>query len=307
MQNQHEVKNLSEDCYQSAMQAENNTYGSLQKIASEAIRASNNLSDQDPNFEARILMEHASGLKRAQLMTRSDDKPEAIEKKQFIKAIEERVSGKPIAFILGQQHFWNLELLVDPCTLIPRQDTEHLVEATLALDLREKNAKILDLGTGTGAIALALASERSHWQVLGIDKVAKAVELAKQNAKLNNLQVRFMQSDWFSSVMNKRFDVIVSNPPYIEEGSEYLQRGDLRYEAHSALSSGIDGLADIRHIVQSAPDHLIENGWLLLEHGFNQGQAVRDIMNEFGFYRPQTIKDYQALDRVTIAQLKNCE
>jgi release factor glutamine methyltransferase len=223
-----------------------------------------------------------------------------LQMQRFKEFVEQRFLGHPVAHIIGYRDFWTLRLKVSPATLIPRPETELLVEIALALNLPE-HSKVLDLGTGTGAIALALASENTNWQITGLDKNTQAVALAKDNAVLNKLeQVDFIQSDWFSAVSNKQFDLIVTNPPYIEEHNHYLQLGDVRFEPSSALTSGSDGLDDIRLIVSHSKHSLIDSGWLVIEHGYQQSTQVIGILKEHGFKQIRSELDLNGLPRVTL-------
>jgi release factor glutamine methyltransferase len=220
--------------------------------------------------------------------------------KKFQDYITQRSLGHPVAHIIGYRDFWSLRLKVSPATLIPRSETELLVEIALTLNLTE-DSKVLDLGTGTGAIALALASENSHWSVTGLDKSTQAVALAKDNAIMNNLEiVNFIQSDWFSGVEGQLFDLIVTNPPYIENNNHYLQQGDVRFEPSSALTSGMDGLDDIRSIVSQSKHYLSDNGWLLIEHGYQQSAQVTDILRAHGFNQIRSELDLNGLPRVSM-------
>ena len=203
-----------------------------------------------------------------------------------------RLTGEPLAHILGHWYFWDFKLAVAPCTLIPRPDTELLVEQSLALALPVQ-AKVLDLGTGTGAIALALAKEKPNWIVTGVDLQPDAVALARQNVELlalTNCQIK--QSSWFEAVAVEQFDLIVSNPPYIDAEDPHLVLGDVRFEPDSALVAPEQGLADIRHICSQAPHYLTPSGWLWLEHGYQQSEAVQQILTEAGFTQVQSVKDY---------------
>ena len=214
-----------------------------------------------------------------------------------------RLTGEPLAHILGYWYFWDFKLAVAPCTLIPRPDTELLVEQSLALPLPAK-AKVLDLGTGTGAIALALAKEKPNWAVTGVDLQPDAVELAKQNVQLlvlANCQIK--QSSWFDALEGQQFDLIVSNPPYIDAEDPHLALGDVRFEPDSALVAPEQGLADIRHICTQAPQFLTPSGWLWLEHGYQQAEAVQQILTEAGFTSVQSVKDYGDQWRITGGQL----
>lgn len=221
---------------------------------------------------------------------------------KFEKLFERRQQGEPIAYIIGCQGFWNLELEVNASTLIPRPETELLVE--LALDKAQSESRILDLGTGTGAIALSLASELPQARVTGVDRVGEAVELAKKNKTLNAISnVEFLQSNWFSE-LDGHFDLIVSNPPYVQLGDPHLEQGDLRYEPHTALTSGADGLDDIRKIIRDSKNYLHDGGWLLIEHGFDQAEAVQFEFAKCAYEHIQTFKDLSRNDRVTAARLK---
>jgi len=221
---------------------------------------------------------------------------------QFFALLTQRKQGEPIAYLVGVKEFWSLNFFVSPATLIPRPDTECLVE--LVLEQHDQtNLQCLDLGTGTGAIALAIASERESWQITAIDYSDEAVELAKRNAKqLKFTAVDVFQSDWFQSIDSKQeFDLIVSNPPYIDPLDEHLQQGDVRFEPLSALVASDKGLADISLIIKQAKSYLIKGGWLYFEHGYQQGKAVRALFNENGYHKALTVQDYNGNDRITYA------
>jgi release factor glutamine methyltransferase len=214
------------------------------------------------------------------------------------RMIERRTQGEPIAYILGFRAFWSFDLEVSPDTLIPRADTECLVEQALALSL-PKNATVLDLGTGTGAIALALASEQPSWQVTAVDFMPGAVALAERNrTRLGLSNACVIQSDWFSEVSG-RFDLIVSNPPYIDPEDPHLDQGDVRFEPKTALIADRHGLADIEIIIDHAPNYLHSGAWLMFEHGYDQGAAVRERLVAAGFSSVRTEQDYGGNDRVT--------
>lgn len=215
--------------------------------------------------------------------------------------LSQRRAGTPIAYITGQREFWSLMLNTNSSTLIPRPDTETLVEWALELPLLV-NARVLDLGTGTGAIALALASEQPSWQVFGVDYQTAAVQLAQSNAILNQLQaVQFIQSDWFSAVTGS-FDLIVSNPPYIDAQDPHLSQGDVRFEPRSALVAAANGLADLEQIVATASHYLRPQGWLLLEHGYQQAQAVQALLHSHGFTHIETRHDLAGQPRISGGQ-----
>ncbi|MCF6193941.1 MAG: peptide chain release factor N(5)-glutamine methyltransferase, partial [Kangiellaceae bacterium] len=216
--------------------------------------------------------------------------------------VERRKSGEPIAYITGEKDFWTLALEVNPSTLIPRPETELLVETALEFLANKSRAKILDLGTGTGAIALAIASERNNDVIIASDYVVEAVQLAQRNAVKNKIEnVTFIQSDWFSNVKEAEFDLIVSNPPYVEENDPHLNQSDLRFEPNSALIAADNGFADIKTIIHEAKNHLVKNGVLLMEHGFEQGERVRSLLSEAAYGEIKTLADHSGLDRVTIA------
>lgn len=219
----------------------------------------------------------------------------------FFEMLKRRQSGEPIAYIIGEKAFWSLELNTNSSTLIPRPETELLVEKSLEFLADKQSATILDLGTGTGAIALSIASERKADQVYACDFNLDAVVLARQNAVKNNINnVELFQSDWFSNVHLSSFDLIVSNPPYIEVDDPHLKQGDLIFEPRSALVSGEDGLVDIRLIVTQAKNYLTPAGCLILEHGFEQAKAVRQIFTDKGYVKVQTIVDLAGLERATL-------
>ena len=253
-------------------------------------------------LDAELLLAAALGKPRSYLRTWPEREPEAGQLNAFAAMLERRRAGEPVAYILGHQGFWSLDLEVAPHTLIPRPDTELLVETALQLAPATPR-RVLDLGTGSGAIALALASERGGWQVVGVDRIAEAVELAERNRlRLQLDNVQFCQSSWFGSLANERFDLIVSNPPYIAADDHHLGEGDVRFEPASALVAGADGLDDIRQIVRQAPQHLETGGWLLLEHGYDQAEAVRDLLAAAGFAALESRRDLGGHQRISFGQ-----
>jgi release factor glutamine methyltransferase len=256
-------------------------------------------------LDAQILLSFVLNKPRSYLFTWPEKHLSNEQVKKFINLLTRRHLGEPIAYITGDKEFWSLPLKVSPATLIPRPDTEILVELVLEHFGDNNNISCLDLGTGTGAIALALASENPTWQIDAIDFNADAVQLAQLNAKnLELTQVNIFQSDWFTQVeADKKFNVIVSNPPYIDGEDENLSQGDVRFEPASALVADEQGLADIRHIASVSRQFLTSQGALFFEHGFEQGQAVRHLLTALGFVNPQTEQDLNGHERITWAVL----
>lgn len=256
-----------------------------------------------PRLDAEWLLAAALGKPASYLRTWPEREVPAEVAARFAADLARRRAGEPVAYILGRQGFWSLDLEVAPATLIPRPDTELVVETALAL-LPARDAAVLDLGTGTGAIALALAAERPAWRLTGVDRVAEAVELAERNRRRLGLgNATFLQSDWFSALDGRRFELIASNPPYIAADDPHLVLGDLRFEPASALVAGADGLDDIRRIVAAAPDHLAAGGWLLLEHGFEQAGAVRALLAAGGFVEVHSRRDLGGHERISLGRL----
>ena len=267
---------------------------------------------ENSKIDSLVLLQHATGKSRTQILAFDDTEIDEKVRLKLTALLDRRLKGEPIAYILGEKEFWSLPLNVSKGTLIPRPDTEILVEKALqiALDKLQENPphfRILDLGTGTGAIALALASELSSicqkrqisLEIIGVDLMPDVVALAQSNAERNKLNVQFLQSSWFENITGK-FEIIVSNPPYIDERDEHLSQGDVRFEPLSALVANDAGYADLRHIIELAPSYLNSNGVLLLEHGWQQGKKVRSIFQENHWEMVETVRDYGDNERVTL-------
>ena len=253
-------------------------------------------------LDAEVMLLHVIHKQRSYLYTWPDERLTSEQVTAFKQMVQRRAIGTPIAHIVGEREFWSLPFMVNPTTLIPRPDTEILVETALNLPLAD-NSKVLDLGTGTGAIALSLAFERNTWQITAVDKVVEAVALAKANRdNLKLPQVNILQSDWFDAITQYDFNLIVSNPPYIDEEDEHLSQGDVRFEPQSALTAGEHGYADLFHIADCARDYLAPGGYLLLEHGFGQAITVRNKMIELGYEAVSTVRDFGSNDRCTLGR-----
>lgn len=273
----------------------------------DALSAATRLTDSDsPRLDAELLLAHALGRDRSYLRAHPDAELGPSQAAEFERLMAARARGEPVAYLTGKREFWSLELRVTPATLIPRPETELLVEQALALIPPGTASEMLDLGTGSGAIALALAKERPRCRVTAVDISRDALEIARGNAAalgLSNLQ--FLHGDWFEPLRGRRFRVIVSNPPYVAASDPHLGKGDLRFEPSQALSSGADGLRDIRSIVGDAMHHLEAGGHLLLEHGHEQAIAVRVLLREAGFMDARSIRDLSGHERISIGDCAN--
>lgn len=257
-------------------------------------------------LDAEVLLCHVLGVERTWLYTWGDRDADGEATGRFRALLARRLAGEPVAYLTGEREFWGLTLATDPSTLIPRPDTETLVEAALAL-ATTSGGRLLDLGTGSGAIALAFASERPGWRVLGLDIRPEAVSLARQNAARHALaNAVFDESDWFAALAGQgedaRFDLVVSNPPYIAADDPHLAEGDVRFEPRSALVAGGEGLADLRHLVAAAREHLLPGGWLLLEHGWGQAEAVREALLAAGYAEVESRRDLAGHERASLGR-----
>ena len=256
----------------------------------------------DPT-DAEWLLGHVLDRSRTWLIAHRDDPLSPAAAERYGALLARRAAGEPVAYLTGRRGFWRFDLAVTPDTLIPRPETELLVERALERLPADRAVAIADLGTGSGAIALALAHERPRARVLATDASAAALAVARANAQALGLaNVRFAEGDWCAALAGERFDLIASNPPYIAEGDPHLDCGDLRFEPAAALSSGADGLDAIRRIAADAPRHLHPGGWLLFEHGLDQGAAVRALLATLGYAEIATERDLEERDRVTLGR-----
>jgi len=252
-------------------------------------------------LDAELLLAHVLGVSRARLYAWPEHEPEPMQREAFDRLVAARERGEPIAYLTGRREFWSLDLAVTPDVLIPRHETELLVELALDRIARDRDVRVADLGTGSGAIALALARERPLARVTATDASAAALDVARRNAaRLGIGNVAFAVGDWYAALGDARFDLIVSNPPYIAAGDAHLAQGDLRFEPAAALASGADGLDAIRRIVADAPEHLADGGALLLEHGFDQSLRVRALLDAAGFQNVTSVSDNGGHERVTL-------
>ncbi|EGT4509008.1 peptide chain release factor N(5)-glutamine methyltransferase [Cronobacter sakazakii] len=264
-------------------------------------------ASESPRRDAEILLAFVTGRTRTFILAFGETALTDDELTRLDALLARRAAGEPVAYLIGQREFWSLPLEVSPATLIPRPDTECLVEQALAR-LPATPCRILDLGTGTGAIALALASERPDCHVTALDVIPEAVALAKRNAqRLGIDNVTVLQSHWFSALTDARFSLIVSNPPYIDGDDPHLSQGDVRFEPKSALVADNAGLADLETLVTEARRFLEDNGWLMLEHGWQQGEAVRELFTRAGYQGVETCRDYGGNERLTLGHYRDTQ
>jgi len=267
------------------------------KIARQKLAAS-----PSARFDAEILLAHVLESSRSFLYANPELELPRVRSEVFKKLIKQRVLGKPIAYLTESSEFWSLPLKVNPAVLIPRPDTELLVEAALDKIPLEADWRIADLGTGSGAIALALASERKKCEIHATDISMAAIKVARENAnQLGFSRVQFHCGSWNEPLRGK-FHLVVCNPPYIDADDLHLKQGDLRFEPRKALTPGADGLSAIRKISQLAHPILVDGGWLMFEHGWDQGFATRETMKEAGFMNVETLQDLQGHERVTVGE-----
>jgi len=274
-----------------------------QEIRTLLAAAARVLPGAEGRHEAELLLLHVLGRERSWLFAHATDLVDPASGQAFADLLQRRLAGEPVAYLLGRRGFWTLDLAVSPDTLIPRPETERLVELALERLPEATPLRVADLGTGSGAIALALASERPQARVVATDMSPAALAVAAANARRHGLDnVAFRQGSWHAPLAGERFDLIASNPPYIASDDPHLARGDLRFEPASALASGHDGLDDIRLIIAGAAAHLLPGGWLLLEHGWDQGAAIRALLADAGFVEVATEVDLEQRDRVSLGR-----
>lgn len=265
-----------------------------------SLKAALALTAAEARIEVYMLLQHALKVNRAYLLAHSEQIPSEAQAAAYDALLSRRLLGEPVAYILGEREFFGLNLKVTPATLIPRPETELLVELALQHIPVQGGFRVLDLGTGSGAIALAIAHARPDAEVVAVDASEAALRVGRENAgRLDIRNASFLLSDWFSALQGQHFDLIVSNPPYVAAGDVHLTRDDVRFEPLSALASGADGLDDLRHIVGRARDYLARGAWLLLEHGYDQAEAVRDLLNQNGYANVFSAKDIAGIERVS--------
>jgi len=269
----------------------------------ELLDAGSALPGDSPRRDAEILLGYCLGRPRVWLYTWPEQEVAPDRCRSYAGLIERRRRGEPVAYLTGTREFWSLRLKVTDATLIPRPETETLVAWALELDVPSR-AGVLDLGTGSGAIALAVAGERPDWRVEAVDRCGAALAVARDNAARAGLaRVQFRISDWYGALGTRRFDLLLSNPPYVDGDDSHLDRAELRYEPRGALVAADAGLSELRRVVEGASQHLHPGGWLLLEHGFEQGAAVRGLLAGAGFAAVGTRRDLSGHERVSAGQL----
>ena len=270
------------------------------KHHSKQLEAALNLGPDSARIEVQCLLQAVLQVNRAWLLSHPEHSLTTEQHEQYLALFGRRLSGEPIAYLLGEREFYGLIFKVSPATLIPRPETELLVELALQRIPQQGTCRVLDLGTGSGAIALSIAHARPNANVIAVDASAAALQVAQFNMqRLGLSNVRLSHSDWFSALHGERFDMIVSNPPYIAAGDAHLMQGDVRFEPRTALASGADGLDDIRRITAQAKGHLSNNGWLLVEHGYSQAAQVRAQLQHTGFTGVFSECDLAGIERVS--------
>ncbi|HEY9097478.1 MAG TPA: peptide chain release factor N(5)-glutamine methyltransferase [Thiobacillus sp.] len=271
--------------------------------ATAQIAAALGLDKREARLEARVLASHAWAVDAAWLIAHDTDKTPDAQTTAFQTLLSQRLEGHPIAYIVGYREFYGRSFRVTPDVLIPRPDTELLVELALQRIPSDQPLEVLDLGTGSGCIAISLALERPLARITAVDRSEAAITVARSNADQLGARITFLQSDWLTALGEHRFDLIVSNPPYIARQDPHLERGDVRFEPITALTARQDGLDDIRQLIAASPTHLKPGGWLLLEHGYDQAEAVRALLNQHALQAPQSWSDLAGHARVSGAKV----
>jgi release factor glutamine methyltransferase len=275
---------------------------SIKSALADAVDALTSISDS-ALLDAEVLLCHVLQKERSYLRAWPDKLLEPEQQEQFWALTEKRRQGMPVAYLIGRREFWSRDFRVSPDVLIPRPDTELLVELGLNLIPPDAPFKLIDLGTGSGIIAITLAAERPHAQVIATDLNSAALEIAKQNARHHHItNIHFYQSDWFNNTPDIQFDLVISNPPYIAKDDSHLQEGDVRFEPQTALVAAQQGLRDIETIADGARDRLKPQGHLLIEHGYNQQHQIQTIFKGLGYDKVRTYQDLSGQPRVTYGQ-----
>lgn len=274
-------------------------------IQSALSRGAASLPDSEsPRLDAECLLAHVMNCNRSYFIAWPDKALSDEQRSRFEQLLRKRQQGEPVAYLLGSREFWSLDLAVSETTLIPRPETETLVQYILERFNGQQQLRVLDAGTGSGAIAIALASEQPGWDITACDIDPDSVLLASNNANRLGFSINFVTSDWFSRISDRDFDVIVSNPPYIADTDPHLQQGDLRFEPRRALASGPEGMDDIEQLCQQAPRHLASKGVLVVEHGYNQSAQVHACFSKHGYHNIEQHKDLAGHVRMTVGELK---
>jgi release factor glutamine methyltransferase len=263
----------------------------------EALRA----AGIDP-ADARVLLRAALQASAAHLAAHPEQALTDIESERYRAWVDRRRAGEPVAYLTGEREFYSLAIKVTPAVLIPRPETELLVEAALGSIAANAPVRVLDLATGSGCVAIAIAKQRMRAQVTATDIAGAALAVARDNAKRHGVDVEFVESDWFAALPGRRFDLIISNPPYVAEGDPHLGEGDLRFEPRHALVAGPDGLACIGAIVARAQAHLVAGGWLMFEHGHDQAARCRNLLQQMGFQQVTSRRDLAGIERISGGQ-----
>lgn len=281
----------------------NGSASSLRERLRVAAACLHGAGSPSPRVDAEYLLLHVLHKTPAWLRSHDEVRLSPHDDELFESLLRRRAQGEPVAYITGLRGFWSLELAVNASTLIPRPETELLVEFALEKLPLDKPARVLDLGTGSGAIALAVKTERPVSTVTALDVSVAALEVAAGNARRLGLDVEFLHGNWFSAVEGRRFDLLLANPPYIDPDDEHLGQGDVRFEPLNALVSARHGLQDLACIIAAAPSYLAAGGWLALEHGYDQGAAVRVLLEQHGFVEVNTQKDLGGQERISCGRI----